>query len=324
MDPGISVIDIQALSIKLGCCVGGQRVLCGWLLWGGENSSSGSRSQSGCLALWKQIRSELWLKNPPSDALVELFTGHDKNFFKPQHQQDQAFENEVVEHVYFLVKREAKEIKWELCHPLSVMLGWALPHSWLTKEGLIKGVKLPWWISAVVPKEILDNVKPTVHFAASTKPEMRLHVTSTTPPQDTNKKLELHLQAEWPQAREKISLQRLLQSQRQQQSLNRRTRRSSSLGSINWRGGGRPRCKNKDSNFKHLEPPAYFFNSAYFLCYSIALQHMHIYTPCFSHTNSFRYENGNSFSTLFLFWVNFVNRIISHFLSTEAVEVLFL
>ncbi|KAI3367440.1 hypothetical protein L3Q82_026294, partial [Scortum barcoo] len=99
----------------------------------------------------------------PQLCLYQLMAG---NFYKPQHEKNLAFENDMVEHIHLLLQKEAKKygknrvflqnlkrledpkeelkLSREVCWPLKDTLYEALPNTWLSREGLMEDVhRLP-------------------------------------------------------------------------------------------------------------------------------------------------------------------------------------
>ncbi len=166
-------------------------------------------------------------------VLVELFKGRDKNFYKPQQQKNLVFESQMVEHIHLLLQKEAKKygknriflqnlkrleepkqemkLSREVCQPLKVTLYQALPNTWLSREGLMEDVKIALLACSLIATEIIKYLKPTVSFAADTKPGDETPYSINIPIAREEKeakreltRLELRLQEERAQAREEV------------------------------------------------------------------------------------------------------------------------
>eukprot|EP00064_Thunnus_orientalis_P015715 superscaffoldBa00002967_g15772 len=164
-------------------------------------------------------------------VLVDLFKCRNENFSKAQ--QQKAFVDDMVEHIHLLLQKEAEKysknrvflqnlkyledpkqevkLSQELWHPLKVRLGEALPNTRLTREGLMEDVEAALVACSLIATKILNHLKPTVSFAAGTKPgdetPYSINIPIKRDERQTKRELtqlELRLQEEKAQAREEV------------------------------------------------------------------------------------------------------------------------
>ncbi|KAI3358465.1 hypothetical protein L3Q82_014889, partial [Scortum barcoo] len=110
-------------------------------------------------------------------------------------------------------KQELK-LSREVCWPLKDTLYEALPNTWLSREGLMEDVQIALLACSLIAAEIINCLKPTVRFAANTKPGDETPYSLNIPiPREEKEaereltQLELHLQEQRAQER-RSSLQR--------------------------------------------------------------------------------------------------------------------
>ncbi|KAI3366022.1 hypothetical protein L3Q82_009851, partial [Scortum barcoo] len=107
-------------------------------------------------------------------------------------------------------KQELK-LSREVCWPLKDKLYKALPNTWLSREGLMEDVQIALLACSLIAAEIINCLKPTVRFAANTKPGDETPYSLNIPiPREGKEaerdltKLELRLQEQRARAREEV------------------------------------------------------------------------------------------------------------------------